>query len=172
LYYAFLAGLTESVKQLLDKSANVNAQGGQYSNALQAASVGGHEKIAEMLIEKGAQVNAQGRYYGNAFQAASQYGHHNLAPIVLKRGVESKSKVPIAPSAAEDQSVEEKYSVKSQNTKDTSSVTIPIWKLEIGEADTIIRRKRLREQLKDGDIRELSEPPCKNRHADSAEVII
>jgi hypothetical protein len=36
---------------LLDKGADVNAQGGFYGNALQAASGGGHEKIVQMLAE-------------------------------------------------------------------------------------------------------------------------
>lgn len=39
---------------LLDKGAEVNAQGGQYGNALQAASSRGHEKIVRMLLGNGA----------------------------------------------------------------------------------------------------------------------
>lgn len=39
---------------LLEKGAKVNAQGGQYGNALQAASEGGHETVAQMLLEKDA----------------------------------------------------------------------------------------------------------------------
>ena len=42
------------VKTLLDKDAEVNAQGGYYSNALQAASVRGHEQIVKMLLNAGA----------------------------------------------------------------------------------------------------------------------
>ena len=58
------------MKLLLDRGANVNAQGGQHGNALQAASYGGHEKVVELLLDKGADVNAQGgAYYGNALQA-------------------------------------------------------------------------------------------------------
>ena len=34
---------------LLDNGAEVNAQGGEYGNALQAASCGGHEKIVQLL---------------------------------------------------------------------------------------------------------------------------
>jgi hypothetical protein len=34
--------------------AHVNAQGGEYSNALQAASIGSHENVVEMLLAKGA----------------------------------------------------------------------------------------------------------------------
>ena len=51
---------------LLDKGAEVNAQGGWYGNALQAASEGGHEKVIQMLLDKGAEVNIQGGEYGNA----------------------------------------------------------------------------------------------------------
>ena len=39
LYYVSMAGLHKSVQMLLDKGADVNAQGGFYDNALQAASV-------------------------------------------------------------------------------------------------------------------------------------
>ncbi|KAF2729999.1 hypothetical protein EJ04DRAFT_446072 [Polyplosphaeria fusca] len=45
---------------LLDKGADVNAQGGRYGNALQAASYGGHEAVVKMLLDAGADVNAQG----------------------------------------------------------------------------------------------------------------
>ena len=48
------------VELLLSKGADVNAQGGEYGNALQAASDGGHEKVVELLLSKGADVNAQG----------------------------------------------------------------------------------------------------------------
>jgi hypothetical protein len=39
---------------LLDKGAEVNAHGGQYGNALQAASAGGHEQVVKMLLNAGA----------------------------------------------------------------------------------------------------------------------
>jgi ankyrin repeat protein len=59
---------------LLDKGADVNTLGGDYSNVLRAASYRGHEKVVEMLLAKGADVNAQGGKYGNALQAASEGG--------------------------------------------------------------------------------------------------
>jgi hypothetical protein len=52
---------------LLDgkRGADANAQGGRYSNTLQAASSGGHEGIVKLLLDKGADVNAQGGECGN-----------------------------------------------------------------------------------------------------------
>ncbi|KAF2679335.1 hypothetical protein K458DRAFT_347022, partial [Lentithecium fluviatile CBS 122367] len=52
-------GHCRTVTLLVEKGADVNAQGGQYGNALQAASAKGHEPIAKLLVEKGADVNAQ-----------------------------------------------------------------------------------------------------------------
>ncbi|KAF5343148.1 hypothetical protein D9758_015201 [Tetrapyrgos nigripes] len=50
--------------------ADVNAQGRQYGNALQAASVGGHLEIVEILLEKGADINVPGGGYSSALHAA------------------------------------------------------------------------------------------------------
>jgi ankyrin repeat protein len=44
---------------LLDKGAEVNAQGGEYGNALQAASRRGHETVVQMLLDKDDEVNVQ-----------------------------------------------------------------------------------------------------------------
>jgi hypothetical protein len=46
------------VELLLSKGANVNAQGGENGNALQAASANGHSQIVELLLSKGANFNA------------------------------------------------------------------------------------------------------------------
>ena len=54
---------------LLERGADVNAQGGYYSNALWAASWKGHQEVVELLLERGADVNTQGGYYSNALQA-------------------------------------------------------------------------------------------------------
>jgi ankyrin repeat protein len=62
----FGVGHEEVVRLLLDKGAEVNAQGGRYGNALQAASLGGHGAIVKTLLNKSADVNAQGGHYGNA----------------------------------------------------------------------------------------------------------
>ena len=71
---------------MLDKGVNVNAQGGRFSNSLQAALVGGHEQIVKTLLDKGADVNAQGGGYGNALQAASEGGHKQVVKTLLNAG--------------------------------------------------------------------------------------
>ncbi|KAI1174175.1 ankyrin repeat-containing domain protein [Nemania sp. FL0916] len=57
---------------LLEKGADVNARGGRYGNALQAACSHDQEHIqlVTLLIENSANVNSQGGFYGNALQAA------------------------------------------------------------------------------------------------------
>jgi ankyrin repeat protein len=72
---------------LLEKDADVNAQGGLYGNALQAAAARGHEGIVKLLLEKDA--DAQGRYYGNALQAAAAGGHEGIVKLLRENGAVS-----------------------------------------------------------------------------------
>jgi ankyrin repeat protein len=74
------------VKLLLDKSADVNAPGGEYGNALQAASLRGRAQVMMLLPDKGADVNAQGGEYGNALQAALVEGHEQVVKLLLDKG--------------------------------------------------------------------------------------
>ncbi|TIA27570.1 hypothetical protein D6C78_11057 [Aureobasidium pullulans] len=87
---------------LLDKGADVNAQGGEYGNALYAASAGGHDKIVQLLLDKeegydkivqllldkGADVNAQSGHYGNALYAASVVGYDKIVQLLLDKGAD------------------------------------------------------------------------------------
>ena len=67
LYYVAFVGLSEVVESIVRQNTDINAQGGFYGNALQAASVEGHEKVVQMLLDRGAEVNAQSGWYVNAF---------------------------------------------------------------------------------------------------------
>ncbi|KAF2479868.1 ankyrin repeat-containing domain protein, partial [Neohortaea acidophila] len=87
-YYASLLGLQMVVDALLDAGCDVDAEGGEYGNALQAALYGDHEEIVKLLIEKGANVNAQEGYYGSALQAASYRGHLKVAEVLLDSGAD------------------------------------------------------------------------------------
>ena len=88
LYYASHQGLFKLVIQLLEKGADVNAWGGGYGNALQAASANGHKAVVTLLLDKGANVNTQGGTYGSALQAASNGGHEAVVALLLEKGAD------------------------------------------------------------------------------------
>jgi ankyrin repeat protein len=89
--WSALNGHDNVVRILLDRGADVNAQGGYYGNALQAACFGGHDNIVHILLDRGADVNAQGGCYGNALQAACFGGHDNIVHILLDRGADANA---------------------------------------------------------------------------------
>ncbi|KAF2180645.1 hypothetical protein K469DRAFT_639699 [Zopfia rhizophila CBS 207.26] len=60
LLYENLSGAACSGLTVSEVSGLVNAQGGDYRNALQAASLRDHEKIVQLLLERNAGANAQG----------------------------------------------------------------------------------------------------------------
>ncbi|KAJ5988217.1 NACHT nucleoside triphosphatase [Penicillium waksmanii] len=60
LYYAYFSRLLVPARNFIGKGADVNTQGGQYGNALQAVSQAGHLAIVKLLLDKGAYANTQG----------------------------------------------------------------------------------------------------------------
>ncbi|KAF2798224.1 ankyrin, partial [Melanomma pulvis-pyrius CBS 109.77] len=66
----------------LNKGANVNAQGGNYSSALHAASFHGHEQVVKLLLDKGADVDAQNEYYRSALHTASAQGYEQVVKLL------------------------------------------------------------------------------------------
>ena len=104
-------GRFDIVELLLGKGANVNAEGGWYGSALQAASSknwqgtlvwspadnaptvhpGNSFKTVELLLSNGANVNAQSGKYGNALQAASAGGHFIIVELLLSNGADVKA---------------------------------------------------------------------------------
>ncbi|KIW59550.1 hypothetical protein PV05_03993 [Exophiala xenobiotica] len=68
-------------------SLSVNRRGGEYGNALIAASAGGHTDVVGILIANGADVNAQGRW-GTALQWASRYSHEKIVQILVDNGAD------------------------------------------------------------------------------------
>jgi ankyrin repeat protein len=83
-----VGGYEAVVKLLLDKGADVNAQGGHFGSALYEASARGHEAVVKLLLDKGADVNAQGGRFGNALQAALVGGHEQIAKMLLNAGAD------------------------------------------------------------------------------------
>ncbi|KAJ5632891.1 hypothetical protein N7490_009230 [Penicillium lividum] len=88
LCYASLVGLQHTARLLLDAGADVNAQGGDYGNALQSASYKGHIEIVQLLLDANADINAQGGLHGNALQVASYRGHIELVQLFLDAGAD------------------------------------------------------------------------------------
>ncbi|RYP76428.1 hypothetical protein DL769_003634 [Monosporascus sp. CRB-8-3] len=87
-----LAHGLEELPKVMDEiqraSADINAQGEIYGNALQAALAKGHFGLAKILIEKDADINAQGRIFGNALQAASSQGHDEIVRTLIDKGAD------------------------------------------------------------------------------------
>ncbi|KAE8442348.1 hypothetical protein EG329_003419, partial [Mollisiaceae sp. DMI_Dod_QoI] len=101
LFYALSISQCYCLMQafLLEQKADVNAQGGYYGNALQAAAAAaaaatheGSKDVVELLLKHGADVNAQGGYYGNALQAAAAAATHegskDVVELLLKHGAD------------------------------------------------------------------------------------
>lgn len=77
----------KTVELLLSKGANVNAQGGEYGNALQAASANGCINIVELLLSNGADVKAKGGPHGTALKAAKHFGHKEVVKLLQSKSV-------------------------------------------------------------------------------------
>ena len=92
LYRESEFGHLKEVERLLDNGADVNAQGGFFGNALQAASCssGDNVEVVKLLLERGADVNAQGGSCGSALQAASCSSGDNVevVKLLLERGAD------------------------------------------------------------------------------------
>ncbi|KAK2469654.1 hypothetical protein H9L39_18469 [Fusarium oxysporum f. sp. albedinis] len=91
LYYACLGGLSWAAIDLTTEGADVNAQGGWFGNALQAASFSGNREVVQLLLDKGADINAQGGEYGNALYAASLHGNLEVMQLLLDNGADANA---------------------------------------------------------------------------------
>lgn len=78
----------ETVLQLLDKGADVNAQGGYFGTSLQAASYACYLQTMLILLEHGADPNVEGGIYGNALQAVAHRGQLEAAQMLLDHGAD------------------------------------------------------------------------------------
>ncbi|KAL8706555.1 MAG: hypothetical protein Q9201_000428 [Fulgogasparrea decipioides] len=87
LCLAAWAGLIELVRLLLEHGEDINAESGEFGNALQAAASRGHKQIVGLLLEEGADVNARGEY-GTALQVAASWDHKQMVELLLKEGAD------------------------------------------------------------------------------------
>jgi len=75
LYYAATTGVSEVVSSMILPGVDVDATGGRYGSALQAASAGGHVEVVEVLLDAGAQIDAGN---GNALHTAINNGNETV----------------------------------------------------------------------------------------------
>jgi hypothetical protein len=91
LYYACLAGLAGAARDLRTEGADVNAQGGEYGNALQTTIIHDHQEVVQLLLDNGADFNAEGVWFGwhgNALPAASRNGNLRVVQLLLDNGAD------------------------------------------------------------------------------------
>jgi ankyrin repeat domain-containing protein 50 len=89
LYVMSLRGCYYLVRALLlEHETNINAQGGFFGTALQAAAQGGHSDIVTLLLEYKANVNVQGGYFGTVLHAAARSGYDYIATLLLEHGAD------------------------------------------------------------------------------------
>jgi hypothetical protein len=74
------------VQVLLDKGADVNAQGGLYGNAVQAASARAHKEIVQLLRASGASNNSHNQGYQFCVDIFPNSYFHALKRVTSDRG--------------------------------------------------------------------------------------
>ncbi|RDW91517.1 hypothetical protein BP5796_02682 [Coleophoma crateriformis] len=84
LHAAIASRRADTIANLLSfTSVNVNAVGGPYYSALQAAAYINDEATVTQLLTKGADVNLEGGKYGNAFEAAFVRGNEKIIAAMM-----------------------------------------------------------------------------------------
>ena len=78
----------EEICKLIEKGADVNAQGKYGSTALIAAIVRGLYDMCKLLIENGADVNASGVFGYTALIWAAQFDHYDVCKLLIENDAE------------------------------------------------------------------------------------
>jgi ankyrin repeat protein len=74
----------EILQFLLKNGADVNALGGEYGTALQAAAFH-HKQYVDMLLDLGADPRIEGGKYGSALKAAKEKGWNRVVKLLSQR---------------------------------------------------------------------------------------
>jgi ankyrin repeat protein len=87
-HYSDIDHACVKTKLLLEQrpDININAQGGIFNTALQAAAYSGQTASTRLLLEKKADCNIRGGKYGSALNAAVISGWWDIVEILLKAG--------------------------------------------------------------------------------------
>ncbi|PQE10657.1 Pfs NB-ARC and Ankyrin domain protein [Rutstroemia sp. NJR-2017a BBW] len=83
----YRVGLSSCIHTIINLGANVNARGGKYGSALQAASARGYFSIVKLLLDLGADVNTTpGGGYSTPLELAEAGGFQNIVKLLKARG--------------------------------------------------------------------------------------
>ncbi|MCJ1307520.1 hypothetical protein MMC25_001166 [Agyrium rufum] len=85
LQTALFHGKRRQAKSLIENGADINAQGGLFGNALQAAVFSGSLSLVELVVSHGAHIEERGRF-GSALRAAAATGQTYIAKWLLEKG--------------------------------------------------------------------------------------
>lgn len=89
LSWAAENGHENVVRWLLDDGTDLDAQCGDYTDAVAAACLNGQVEIVQMLLEGGADVNAPDNIHGSALQAAVIGANDKIIQILLEKGADA-----------------------------------------------------------------------------------
>lgn len=88
LYISAYFGFYSISRRLLESGVYVDASGGWFCQALQAAVARGHYRVVLLLLENGADVNRQGGHYRSPFHAAVARGDERIIILLLENGAD------------------------------------------------------------------------------------
>lgn len=86
IHEAASRGHAETVAQLLDRGADVNAMDERGWTPLHLAARRGNTETAALLLDSGADINAKGRDGRTPLQWADVLGHTDVAELLRSRG--------------------------------------------------------------------------------------
>lgn len=84
LYYTSLLGLYIVTEALINRGVDVNARGGLFGNALQAAAFRNHHQIVHLLLRNGAEIKLNEGLHYSALNAAAVNGSEASFRILLE----------------------------------------------------------------------------------------
>jgi ankyrin repeat protein len=88
LYYMADAGILGQTRRMIEAGADVNAIGGHFGTALQAASYNGDDMMVQLIIESGANVNQDAGLFSSALCAAVAAHNESTVKILLVAGAD------------------------------------------------------------------------------------
>jgi ankyrin repeat protein len=137
------------VKLLLDRGANINAQGGYYGNALQAAAYTGYRANVELLLDRGADINKRDPQGRLVVQLAMRGNKASIVDYLLSLGaspdwtstdIQGRSALHFAASGGSAEVVKLILSSSIDfdiNLSDTQGWTPLHWACRNGDIDTV-----------------------------------